>query len=214
MLARGPAHMVCWPYGQRYAERRDTTGTDAERSPVPRHRPAHRRRWLDAGVGGWTLATTSFLPPFSASRMGEATWRRSLSPSEGSSIEITGSQSRAESIRNEGILVATARQSVAGNPFKAQRLAGDYLLAIQRLDPRRHNTRNGHGLGLSIVRAIARAHRATLIAQPQADGGLSISITFPAPTKTSAGSDHGAFMEQSGRNGRQQPASADPTHPA
>lgn len=80
---------------------------------------------------------------------------------------------------------------------------------FQRLDPRRTTTRNGHGLGLSIVRAIATAHRANLTAQPQSDdGGLSISIAFPAPTSPSAGSDDGAFVEQSARNGRQSPASA------
>jgi signal transduction histidine kinase len=36
-----------------------------------------------------------------------------------------------------------------------------------------------HGLGLSIVRAIARAHDATLTARPRPDGGLVVEVAFP-----------------------------------
>ena len=36
-----------------------------------------------------------------------------------------------------------------------------------------------HGLGLSIVRAVATAHRATVTAVPGPDGGLAITIRFP-----------------------------------
>jgi signal transduction histidine kinase len=39
--------------------------------------------------------------------------------------------------------------------------------------------RNGHGLGLSIVRAIAIAHAATITARPRPGGGLTIDVTFP-----------------------------------
>jgi signal transduction histidine kinase len=52
---------------------------------------------------------------------------------------------------------------------------------FQRLDARRAHYKNGHGLGLSIVRAIATAHGATLSAHAQPDGGLAIDVTFPAP---------------------------------
>jgi len=38
-----------------------------------------------------------------------------------------------------------------------------------------------HGLGLSIVRAIAVAHEATVTARPRPGGGLTIEITFPGP---------------------------------
>lgn len=46
---------------------------------------------------------------------------------------------------------------------------------------RLHRTadRGHHGLGLSIVRAIARAHDATLTARPRPDGGLVVEVTFP-----------------------------------
>jgi signal transduction histidine kinase len=51
---------------------------------------------------------------------------------------------------------------------------------FQRLDPRRART-NGHGLGLSIVQAIATAHGADITAHPPADGGLAVQVTFPRP---------------------------------
>jgi signal transduction histidine kinase len=37
---------------------------------------------------------------------------------------------------------------------------------------------NGHGLGLSIVRAIAQAHGATITAIPRSEGGLDVEVTF------------------------------------
>jgi signal transduction histidine kinase len=36
-----------------------------------------------------------------------------------------------------------------------------------------------HGLGLSIVRAVATAHRATVAARPGPEGGLAITVRFP-----------------------------------
>jgi signal transduction histidine kinase len=53
---------------------------------------------------------------------------------------------------------------------------------FQRLDQRRANYKDGHGLGLSIVRAIANAHDATITAYPEADGGLSVTVIFPPHT--------------------------------
>jgi signal transduction histidine kinase len=52
---------------------------------------------------------------------------------------------------------------------------------FQRLDRRRSNYKDGHGLGLSIVRAIATAHGATITAQPEPDGGLFVTVAFPQP---------------------------------
>src|SRR5580692_7132541 len=52
---------------------------------------------------------------------------------------------------------------------------------FQRLDRRRANYKDGHGLGLSIVRAIAAAHDATITAHPMPDGGLSVTVAFPQP---------------------------------
>ena len=41
-------------------------------------------------------------------------------------------------------------------------------------------THNGHGLGLSIVRAIATAHGAAIDARARPEGGLHIQVSFPA----------------------------------
>jgi signal transduction histidine kinase len=51
---------------------------------------------------------------------------------------------------------------------------------FQRLGPRPAR-RDSHGLGLSIVRAIAAAHAATITAQPRPGGGLAIDVSFPPP---------------------------------
>ena len=40
-------------------------------------------------------------------------------------------------------------------------------------------TRQGHGLGLAIVRAIATSHGASIAARPEPAGGLDIEVTFP-----------------------------------
>jgi signal transduction histidine kinase len=53
---------------------------------------------------------------------------------------------------------------------------------FQRLDPRRAVYQDGHGLGLSIVRAIASAHGASIVADPMPGGGLSVRVVFPART--------------------------------
>jgi signal transduction histidine kinase len=53
---------------------------------------------------------------------------------------------------------------------------------FQRLHNRRAHDGQGHGLGLSIVRAIATAHGATIGAHALPGGGLTIEITFPPAT--------------------------------
>jgi signal transduction histidine kinase len=52
---------------------------------------------------------------------------------------------------------------------------------FQRLDSARTQHNNGHGLGLSIVHAIADAHDAKLDARARPEGGLAIKISFPPP---------------------------------
>ena len=42
--------------------------------------------------------------------------------------------------------------------------------------------RDGHGLGLSIVRAIADAHGGAVTVEPQSEGGLHVEVAFPAPS--------------------------------
>jgi signal transduction histidine kinase len=71
------------------------------------------------------------------------------------------------SVRNTGAVIPSADLDRLFQPF-------------QRLD-RRRTRREGHGLGLSIVRAIATAHRAEIAARPVPDGGLAVSVVFPPP---------------------------------
>ncbi len=53
---------------------------------------------------------------------------------------------------------------------------------FERLGAERTARGDGVGLGLSIVRAIVRAHGAVLTAVARPEGGLAIEVTFPAPT--------------------------------
>jgi len=45
-------------------------------------------------------------------------------------------------------------------------------------------------LGLSITRAIATAHAATIQARPQPGGGLAVDVTFPPPARPPARQPH------------------------
>ena len=89
----------------------------------------------------------------------------------GGDIQITTSTSPAGavlSVTNSGQVIPAAEVDRLFQPF-------------QRLGPRPARRDGGHGLGLSIVRAIATAHAATITAQPRPGGGLAIDVTFPRP---------------------------------
>jgi signal transduction histidine kinase len=77
------------------------------------------------------------------------------------------------SVTNTGPLIPPADVDRLFQPF-------------QRPDRRRANHKDGHGLGLSIVRAIAAAHDATITAHPVPDGGLCVSVSFPQPASPAA----------------------------
>jgi signal transduction histidine kinase len=51
---------------------------------------------------------------------------------------------------------------------------------FHRLNGRTQTGEGHHGLGLSIVSAIAGAHGAAISAVPQAIGGLTVTVSFPA----------------------------------
>jgi signal transduction histidine kinase len=53
------------------------------------------------------------------------------------------------------------------------------LRPFERLATPRASNGNGHGLGLSIVAAIADAHGATITAHARPEGGLRIQVSFP-----------------------------------
>jgi signal transduction histidine kinase len=73
------------------------------------------------------------------------------------------------SVTNSGPVIPPAEVDRLFQPF-------------QRLGPRPARRDGGHGLGLSIVRAIATAHAATITAQPRPGGGLATDVTFFSPT--------------------------------
>jgi signal transduction histidine kinase len=50
---------------------------------------------------------------------------------------------------------------------------------FRRLVPDRAGHSDGHGLGLSIVRAIATAHGATPTARARGEGGMTVEVSFP-----------------------------------
>lgn len=71
------------------------------------------------------------------------------------------------SVANTGPVITPDQLDRLFEPF--QRLGTD----------RTRHTNDHHGIGLSIVRAIADAHDATLTARPQPGGGLQIEVSFP-----------------------------------
>ena len=73
---------------------------------------------------------------------------------------------------------ALLRVANTGPAVPSQQL--DRLLQpFQRLSDQRGTDRDGLGLGLSIVAAIAEAHGATLSLQPQPAGGMAVDVAFP-----------------------------------
>jgi signal transduction histidine kinase len=71
------------------------------------------------------------------------------------------------SVANSGPVIASAELERLQRPF-------------QRLGDERIAQGGGHGLGLSIVHAIATAHGATLVIEPRPAGGLHAEVRFPA----------------------------------
>jgi signal transduction histidine kinase len=90
----------------------------------------------------------------------------------GGNVEISTRQQGDRAllrVENSGQMIAPEEIETMFEPFR-------------RLGPARTGADSGqHGLGLSIVRAVAAAHHATVDAQPRAGGGLAITIAFPAP---------------------------------
>ena len=86
---------------------------------------------------------------------------------------------------------------------------------FERLGPRpARRDGHGHGLGLSIVRAIAAAHGATIAARAQPGGGLAVDVTFfPSPPgpRTVPGIQPGTRRH---RAGRVLPAALPPQQPS
>jgi signal transduction histidine kinase len=86
-----------------------------------------------------------------------------------------GTVSLATETRGGRALLTIANSGPAIPPAELDRL----FQPFQRLDGSRTNS-HGLGLGLSIVRAIADAHDATITTDAPADGGLRIQVSFPS----------------------------------
>jgi signal transduction histidine kinase len=92
------------------------------------------------------------------------------------------------------LFVATGMR--AGRPFVSVTNTGPVipqteisrlLEPFQQLGHQRTGHRNGHGLGLAIVVAIAAAHHADLSVRPRPEGGLAVEVTFsPQPSPHAA----------------------------
>jgi signal transduction histidine kinase len=77
---------------------------------------------------------------------------------------------------------AELRVANSGRVIAPDRVDGLFE-AFERLGTRRATGGEGHGLGLSIVRAIAEAHGAKVSAEALAGGGLAVTVSFgSAPT--------------------------------
>jgi signal transduction histidine kinase len=86
-------------------------------------------------------------------------------------------QIRTETAWNHAVLTIT-NTGPPVRPDQAERLFEPF----QRLIEDRASHPDGHGLGLSIVRAIADAHHACLEVGPHPRGGLTITTHFPPPS--------------------------------
>jgi signal transduction histidine kinase len=92
---------------------------------------------------------------------------------------IAGGQVEISTATRDGrAVLAVANTGPAIPPEAVGRLFQPFL----RLGGRRIHHDNGHGLGLSIVRAIAAAHDASITAHARRGGGLAIEVTFPPAT--------------------------------
>ncbi len=75
----------------------------------------------------------------------------------------------------ERAFLSVANTGPAVPPEEVERLFEPF----QRLQRDRTASEGRHGLGLSIVRAIATAHDAAVTAEPRSGGGLVVTVTFP-----------------------------------
>jgi signal transduction histidine kinase len=78
-------------------------------------------------------------------------------------------------VENDGARVVVSNSGWMVPPSQVDRL----FRPFERMSTDRTGTTNGHGLGLSIVAAIAQSHHATVSAQARTGGGLDVTVTFP-----------------------------------
>ena len=91
--------------------------------------------------------------------------------------DVAGGKIDVSTAAIDGRAVLTVANTGPAIPPEA---VGRLFQPFLRLDGRRIRHDSGHGLGLSIVHAIAAAHGAEITARARHGGGLSIEVTFPA----------------------------------
>ncbi len=67
----------------------------------------------------------------------------------------------------------------SSGPMLDQTAVARLAQPFKRLSQERTGSQNGHGLGLSIVAAVAAAHEGNLELHPRTEGGLRVQITLP-----------------------------------
>jgi signal transduction histidine kinase len=139
-------------------------------------------RQVDARAEGHELALEATLAP--ATTAGDAALiRRLIANLIDNAVDHNIDGGRVE-IRTEAAngyaVVAVANSGLKIPADQVDRLFEPF----QRLDGTRSADDGHHGLGLSIVRAIAVAHNAELTAAAQAGGGLSVTVRFPRRTES------------------------------
>ena len=72
----------------------------------------------------------------------------------------------------------------SGGPMLDEQSVAQLAQPFRRLGVERTGSQNGHGLGLSIVAAVADAHGGELELHPRPQGGLRVQITLPAAIAT------------------------------
>jgi signal transduction histidine kinase len=95
--------------------------------------------------------------------------------------------------------LTVANSGPAVPPAEVERL----LRPFQRLGSDRTGHREGHGLGLSIVAAVAAAHNADLRVGARPQGGLDVVVAFPNPDDAAPA---GAATQARSAGGRDPPA--------
>jgi signal transduction histidine kinase len=81
----------------------------------------------------------------------------------------------ATGVEDRGAMLRVANTGPVIPPDQLDRL----FQPFQRLDASRTDHGGGHGMGLSIIRAIADAHHATIESSAPPGGGLTVIVTFP-----------------------------------
>ena len=143
-----------------------------------------RRRELDAQANGLTLDLS--LDPATAAgdrRLLERLVANLLDNAIRHNVHGGNVSVRVATAADGRATLSIANTGATVPPNELERL----LQPFQRMAVDRTGPRDGLGLGLSIVAAIASAHGATLDVRPRAGGGLEIALRFPpAPARVPA----------------------------